>query len=265
MLGGLPASNRKRVAMRPVHRCEAHNRANTPGEDRSTSKAPLIPSFSEGSMTDRYLQVRTIRRGTSAGVATYAAAYRAGETLIDARTGNLYKYAWRQDVNHAEITLPAHFKDDARLDWARNRSLLWNGVEHSERQKNSRVAREYAVVLPAQMTPSQRLSLVRSFAQVLADRHQIAVDFAIHEPRRPRSETFHAHLLATTREVTPEGLGRKIERPGRSYRQFMGRELRAIHGIWHQQLDRALRKAGLAVSQDRSPRPVTVESCDEWT
>ncbi|MHA4915609.1 MobA/MobL family protein, partial [Enterococcus faecium] len=52
--------------------------------------------------------------------------------------------------------------------------------------------------------------LARSFSQEVADRYKVAVDLAVHDPRPsgdPRN--YHAHLLMTTREVTPEGLGAK--------------------------------------------------------
>jgi ATP-dependent exoDNAse (exonuclease V) alpha subunit len=110
---------------------------------------------------------------------------------------------------HKEIILPAQFAD-APMDWARDRANLWNSVELGEARKNARVAREYLVVLPFELTPRQRLDLARGFSQELSDRYRFAVDLAIHAPRDfPGSDprNFHAHLLATTREVGAEGLG----------------------------------------------------------
>jgi hypothetical protein len=72
------------------------------------------------------------------------------------------------------------------------------------------VAREYQVALPPELTPEQRLALARSFSRELADRYGVAVDLAIHDPKPGReSQNFHAHMLTTTREVTPTGLGAK--------------------------------------------------------
>jgi hypothetical protein len=79
-------------------------------------------------------------------------------------------------------------------------------------QTNARVAREYLVVLPVELTPAQRLDLARGFSQELSDRYRFAVDLAIHAPRDfPGSDprNFHAHMLATTREIGAEGLGAK--------------------------------------------------------
>jgi hypothetical protein len=79
-------------------------------------------------------------------------------------------------------------------------------------QTNARVAREYLVALPVELMADRRIALIRDFSQELSDRYQFAVDVAIHSPREfPGSDprNFHAHLLATTREVTADGLGMK--------------------------------------------------------
>src|SRR6516162_8731556 len=141
--------------------------------------------------------------------ATAAAAYRSGERIRDERTGELFNYARRRDVLHAEILLPAHFEGEA-VAWSRNRERLWNTAEHAEKRHNSRMAREYQVTLPVELDAVRRVALARAFAREIAERYRVAVDLAVHEPRPdgdPRN--FHAHLLATTREITPTGLGAK--------------------------------------------------------
>jgi ATP-dependent exoDNAse (exonuclease V) alpha subunit len=112
---------------------------------------------------------------------------------------------------HKEIVLPSKFSNDD-MEWARDRNSLWNAAESAESRKNARVAREYLVALPVELSPQQRTGLVRGFSQELSDRYGFAVDFSIHAPRDfPGSDprNFHAHLLTTTREVTPSGLGMK--------------------------------------------------------
>ena len=141
--------------------------------------------------------------------AAAAAAYRAGESIRDERTGKLHNYSRRTDVTHTEIFLPSDIKK-GEAEWARDRSQLWNAAEVAEGRRNSVVAQEYQISLPHELTASQRLDLARKFSRDLADRHGAAIDLAIHNPR-PDSDprNFHAHLLATTREVTPAGLGAK--------------------------------------------------------
>jgi ATP-dependent exoDNAse (exonuclease V) alpha subunit len=157
-----------------------------------------------------FLNLKTFGRANG-GNAASAIAYRAGERIRDERSGKTYDHSGRQDVMHKEIVLPSRFADDD-LAWARDRATLWNAAESAETRKNARVAREYLVALPAELSPPQRLALVREFSQELSDRYGFAIDFAIHAPRDfPGSDprNFHAHLLATTREVTAQGLGAK--------------------------------------------------------
>jgi ATP-dependent exoDNAse (exonuclease V) alpha subunit len=161
-------------------------------------------------MATYYLNLKNFSRSDGSN-APSAAAYRAGERIRDERSGRIYDHTRRQDVLHKEIILPSQFAD-APMDWARNRATLWNAVEAAEKRKNSRVAREFTVALPVELNAGQRLLLVRGFAQELSDLYRFAVDVAVHAPRDyPGSDprNFHAHLLATTREVTPDGLTAK--------------------------------------------------------
>jgi ATP-dependent exoDNAse (exonuclease V) alpha subunit len=157
-----------------------------------------------------FLNLKTFgRSGGSSAVS--AAAYRAGERIRDERTGKTYDHSDRQDIMHKEIVLPSQFAH-SDMDWARDRANLWNAAEGAESRKNARVAREYLVALPVELSADQRLGLARGFSQELSDRYQFALDLAIHAPRDfPGSDprNFHAHLLATTREVTPQGLAAK--------------------------------------------------------
>jgi len=155
-----------------------------------------------------YLHISSVTRGTGRR-ATAAAAYRSGERIRDDRTGELYNHVRRRDILHSEIFLPSQF-DGAPVTWARNRERLWNTAEHAEKRHNSRVAREFQVTLSSELDSVRRVTLARTFAREIADRYKVAVDLAVHEPPPggdPRN--FHAHLLATTREVTPAGLGAK--------------------------------------------------------
>src|ERR1019366_10126053 len=157
-----------------------------------------------------FLNLKTFgRSGGSSAVS--AAAYRAGERIHDERAGRTYDHTDRRDVLHKEIMLPGSIEGDD-MDWARNRSQLWNAAERAETRINARVAREYLVGLPAELDAAQRLALVRGFSRELTERYRFALDLAVHAPRDfPGSDprNFHAHLLATTREVKFEGLAAK--------------------------------------------------------
>lgn len=210
--------------------------------------------------------------GRSAGRrATAAAAYRAGERLRDERSGKLYNYSHRQDVVHAEILLPAHLAGAADA-WAGNRERLWNAAERAEKRADSRVAREYQVSLPHELSRSQQVALARAFSRELSERYKVAVDLAVHLPRPdgdPRN--FHAHLLTTTREVKPNGLGAKtgldMQWSERRRRELPDtrEEFRTLRERWATLTNEALREANVnarvdhrslaAQGIDREPMP----------
>jgi hypothetical protein len=137
--------------------------------------------------------------------ATAASAYRVAERIEDRRTGLTFDYAARSGVDHTEILAPDHAPD-----WVRDRSELWNRVEESETRKNSQVAREVRVALPAELTHEARVELVREFVrEQFVDRGMVA-DIALHAPGRAGDErNHHAHILLTTREIGPEGFTAK--------------------------------------------------------
>src|SRR5271170_2968460 len=140
--------------------------------------------------------------------AVAAAAYRAAERLENERDGLVHDFRGRSGVEHAEVILP----EGADAEWARDRSALWNAAETSEKRKDARVAREIEVALPHELSAEQRLALTREFARRLADRYGVAVDLAIHRPHGDTDiRNDHAHLMMTTRQVGPEGLGEKSE------------------------------------------------------
>ena len=195
--------------------------------------------------------------GRSAGRrATSSAAYRAGERIRDERSGRIYNHTQRRDVVHTEIFLPAHLKE-AASDWAADRERLWNVAEHREKQSNSRVAREYQVALPHELSTAQQVALARTLSRELAERYKVAVDLAVHRPRPggdPRN--FHAHLLTTTREVTPQGLGAKtgldMQNGERRRRELphAREEIRALRERWAVLANEALREANVEARID---------------
>jgi ATP-dependent exoDNAse (exonuclease V) alpha subunit len=143
------------------------------------------------------------------------------------------------------------------MEWARDRASLWNAAEAAEKRRDSRVAREFQVSLPSQLSATQRLALARSFARELSDRYSTAVDLAIHDPKAdgdPRN--FHAHLLTTTREVTPTGLGAKagldmgtLERAKRGMPDG-SEEYTAVRERWAALMNGALRDANIEARVD---------------
>jgi len=151
-----------------------------------------------------HLSVKAISRANGRS-ATAAAAYRAATRVEDERTGLVHDYSRKSGVLHREIVAP----DDAP-EWAQDRARLWNAAELAETRKNSTVAREIEVALPAEIPPRQQRELACALAQELVARHRCAVDVAIHAPsRRGDERNQHAHLLMTTRRLAASGFTEK--------------------------------------------------------
>lgn len=151
-----------------------------------------------------HLSVKTISRSKGRS-ATAAAAYRAGVSIYDDRTETLHNYTRKQGVESSILITP-----DNAPDWASDRSNLWNAAEQSEKRKNSTVAREFEIALPAELDSQQREQLAYDFAQELVDKHGFAADVCIHQPdlHNDRSN-HHAHILCTTRKLEVEGFTQK--------------------------------------------------------
>lgn len=165
---------------------------------RASPRHPCDP------MAIYHLSVKTISRSAGRS-ATAAAAYRAGTRITDERTGEIHDYARKRGIESTKVILPA----DAP-DWAADRARLWNAAEQAERRKNSTVAREWEIALPAELSPEERASLAHDFARRFVDIHGCAADVCIHAPSRDGDQrNYHAHILMTTRRLRPDGFAEK--------------------------------------------------------
>ena len=167
--------------------------------------------------------------------ATAAAAYRVGERIEDHRTGLTFDYRARGGVDHVETLAPANAPA-----WVQDRAALWNAVEAAEARKNSQVAREIRVALPAELNHGQRVELVRAFCQREFVARGMVADIALHAPGREGDDrNHHAHILLTTREIGPEGFTTK-NRDWNAVEMLEGwRE------AWARDSNRALERCGL--------------------
>ncbi|GHD21169.1 Ti-type conjugative transfer relaxase TraA [Tianweitania populi] len=199
-----------------------------------------------------YCQMSVISR-SSGRSAVAAVAYRSAGKLTNERDGLTHDYTHRGGVEHSEIVLP----QGVGAEWAYDRAALWNAAEVAEKRKDARVAREFVLALPHELSAEKRLSLTREFAQDLAHRYGGAVDFAVHTPHRDGDvRNHHAHVLMTTRQITAEGLGDK------TYLELANKELLPrglattqmqlvdIRRGWEGMANRELASAGLDVRID---------------
>jgi ATP-dependent exoDNAse (exonuclease V) alpha subunit len=130
-----------------------------------------------------------------------SAAYRSGDELRDENGEIVHDYTKKSGVVHSEIMLP----QNAPPEFA-DRETLWNAVEIAKRRKDAQLAREINVALPTEFDLEEQKALLREYIKEnFVDKGMIA-DFAIHHAR---AENPHAHIMLTTRTVTPDGFGNK--------------------------------------------------------
>jgi ATP-dependent exoDNAse (exonuclease V) alpha subunit len=176
-----------------------------------------------------YMNVQII--GRSAGrTATGAAAYRAGERIVDERTGQVFDYTRRRGEIETEILAP-----EGAPAWAQDRAQLWNRAEAVERRGDAQVAREMVVAFPKELNPDQQWELVRAYVREEFVSKGMVADVAIH--RNPGNP--HAHIMLTMREIGPEGFSAKKNREWNKPEL-----LERWREEWAVQSNRALERAG---------------------
>ena len=196
-----------------------------------------------------------------------AAAYRAGDKLLDEdkEHGKLHDYEKRSGVLSADIIMPT-----ALADSEIGRAELWNMAERNETRKNSRVAREWLIALPHELSEKDRKDLAHDFARALADRYQVIADCAIHVPTDKEIErgasplNFHAHILLTTRTATIDDDGKiyltkdkadsEISDDDRRKKGLprMSVEVKAVRELWEHSANKVLEAKGHHLIDSRS-------------
>lgn len=155
-------------------------------------------------MASYLLRVQTIQRAAGRS-AVAAAAYRAGERLVDDRLAMEFDFVRKGGVEFLEIRLP----EGAPTAFA-DRAALWNAAEGAEARKDAVPAREILVALPHELTFEQRRALVRDFVDRQITARGMIADVALHKPGQEGDQrNYHAHILLTTRRAGPNGFGAK--------------------------------------------------------
>ncbi|NTD86652.1 Ti-type conjugative transfer relaxase TraA [Agrobacterium tumefaciens] len=199
-----------------------------------------------------HLSTKPVSR-SSGRSAVASAAYRCAVLLVNQRDGLVHDFTRKEGVEHSEIVLP----QGVSADWALDRSKLWNAAEFAEKRKDARVAREFEIALPHELSTEGRLKAAQAFAQDLANRYGAAVDFAIHSPSEHGDiRNYHAHVLMTTRQVGKAGLGEKTCLEHKNARLLANgmattdMQLRDIRQSWEGIANRQLQREGLDVRID---------------
>ncbi len=199
-----------------------------------------------------HLSTKPVSR-SSGRSAVASAAYRCAVLLVNQRDGLVHDFTRKEGVEHSEIVLP----QGVSAGWALDRSALWNAAEFAEKRKDARVAREFEIALPHELSTEGRLKAARAFAQNLANRYGAAVDFAVHSPSEHGDiRNYHAHVLMTTRQVGKAGLGEKTVLEHKNARLLANgmattdMQLRDIRQSWEGIANRELQREGLDVRID---------------
>jgi len=117
-----------------------------------------------------HCSTKTISRSVGRS-AVAAAAYRAGEKILNNRTGLTHDFTKKNGVVHAEII--------SNLGIEIDRAELWNLAEQSENRKDARTAREWVIALPDELDADQRKDLAKKFTRSLVDHYGVIADLAI--------------------------------------------------------------------------------------
>ncbi|OBZ97304.1 conjugal transfer protein TraA (plasmid) [Pararhizobium polonicum] len=199
-----------------------------------------------------HLSAKPISR-SSGRSAVASAAYRCAVKLTNERDGLVHDFTRKEGVEHTEIVLP----EGVSADWALDRSALWNAAELAEKRKDARVAREFEIALPHELSAPGWIGAARTFAQDLANRYGAAVDFAIHAPHEQGDiRNYHAHVMMTTRRVDEAGLGEKTYLEHKNARLLSNgmattdMQLRDIRQSWESIANSQLQREGLDIRID---------------
>lgn len=186
-------------------------------------------------MAKYHLTVRMLSRSDGRS-AIAAAAYRSASLLKDERQGLAFDYTKKKGIAYSEILAPENSPD-----WIKNREKLWNAVEAAESRINSQVAREVELAIPVELSKLQGIELVKAFVNKEFVSLGMIADVNVHldNPENP-----HAHILLTTREITPEGFAAK----NRSWNDKV--KLQEWRRGWAEIANEHLREAGYEVEID---------------
>lgn len=134
-----------------------------------------------------------------------SAAYRHRKVFFDNRTGEVCgrKTAHKKDLAFAQIFAPENTPPDLIVD----SETLWNAVEAAEKRKDARLAKEFKIALPAELTPEQNIELTAAFVLEHFTKQGIIADVVIHDIN---GHNPHIHIMGTTREVLSTGFGKKV-------------------------------------------------------
>ena len=143
-----------------------------------------------------YLEAKVVSRGAGRS-AVAASAYLSCSRLYNDYDGIQHDYTKKQGLVWQQVFLPEY----APQEW-QDREKLWNAVEEVETAKDSRLAREFVVALPIELSREEQVELLQEFIQEQFLSDGMCADAAIHDTD---GHNPHAHILLTVRPLDEQG------------------------------------------------------------
>ena len=143
-----------------------------------------------------HLEAKVVSRGAGRS-AVAASAYLSCSRLYNDYDGIQHDYTKKQGLVWQQIFLPEY----ASQEW-QDREKLWNAVEEVETAKDSRLAREFVVALPIELSREQQIGLLQDFIREQFVSDGMCADAAIHDTD---GHNPHAHILLTVRPLDEQG------------------------------------------------------------
>ena len=143
-----------------------------------------------------HLEAKVVGRGAGRS-AVAASAYLSCSRLYNDYDGIQHDYTQKQGLVWQEVFLPEY----APQEW-QDREKLWNAVEEVETAKDSRLAREFVVALPIELSREQQIELLQDFIREQFVSDGMCADAAIHDTD---GHNPHAHILLTVRPLDERG------------------------------------------------------------
>ena len=143
-----------------------------------------------------HLEAKVVSRGAGRS-AVAASAYLSCSRLYNDYDGIQHDYTEKQGLVWQEVFLPEY----APQEW-QDREQLWNAVEEVETAKDSRLAREFVVALPIELSREEQVELLQEFIREQFVSDGMCADAAIHDTD---GHNPHAHILLTVRPLDERG------------------------------------------------------------
>ena len=143
-----------------------------------------------------HLEAKVVSRGAGRS-AVAASAYLSCSRLYNDYDGIQHDYTKKQGLVWQQIFLPEY----APQEW-QDREKLWNAVEEVETARDSRLAREFVVALPIELSREERIDLLQHFIREQFISDGMCADAAIHDTD---GHNPHAHIMLTVRPLDEQG------------------------------------------------------------